>query len=368
MRIALLALGRRGAPPRYAFMMARALARYADVLCVVAAGAENLDCWKAEAQANDRFQIVIHATYGSKSEFALHTLQWWRYDGIADDIRRFRPDVVYSPFCHYWEKAIYSRLKDIPSVGTVHDVLLHRGEDSFFERVIDKVLKKRNFDRYVVLTEAGRGGLLRRGIPYDIIATVPHAAFSSTSAACPIKSPCNKILFFGRVVDYKGLDVLLDAMPAIHSALPDLKLVIAGQGDYSPYIDSIQRQSAYIELNDCWIEPDKIDGYFLDSDLVVLPYVEASQSGIIPLAQSLGRPVVASAIGGLPEQVSHGSTGLLVPPSDSEALAGAIVEAYSSPGCLTDMSRECIRFSKENSWDKSARTLVDFIKIYETDK
>lgn len=362
MRIALLALGRRGAPPRYAFMMARALTRYAEVLCIVAADAENLNCWKAEAEINDRLNISIHPTYSSKAEFVLRSLQRWRYGRIADDIHRFCPDVVYSPFFHYWEKAIYSRLGGILAIGTVHDVMLHRGEDSFFEKIIDKIIKKRDFDRYVVLTEAGRAGLLRRGISSDRIATVPHAAFSSTAAARPIERPCNRILFFGRIVDYKGLSVLLDAMPAIHSALPDLRLVIAGQGDYSPYIDSIRRQSEYIELHARWIAPDEIDGYFLNSDLVVLPYVEASQSGIIPMAQSLGRPVVASAIGGLPEQVCHGRTGLLVPAADSHALAEAVIGIYSDFGNLADMSRECIRFSKENSWDKSARTLIDFIK------
>lgn len=367
MRIALLALGRRGAPPRYAFMMARALARYADVLCIVAADAENFDCWQAEAAANGRFRISIHPTYGSKTQFALRTLQPRRYARIADEIRRFRPHAVYSPFCHYWEKAIYSRLKEFPAVGTVHDVMLHHGEDSFFERIVDKICKKRDFDRYVVLTEAGRQGLTHQGISPDRIAIVPHAAFSSTSAARPVGEPCGRILFFGRIVDYKGLSVLLGAMPAIHSALPGLRLVIAGDGDYSPYIDSIRRQSDYIELHDGWIAPAEIDEYFLGADMVVLPYIEASQSGIIPMAQSLGRPVVATNIGGLPEQVRQGVTGVLVPPSDPGALARAVIDMYSTPGRLAEMSRECIRFSKENSWDKSARTLLDFIKIYDNE-
>ncbi len=363
MRIAVLALGRRGAPPRYAFMMAVALAAYADVLAVVAAGAENLDEWRAAAASDLRLTIVVHETYESRCQFLVHSSQWWRYDRIANDIRCFGPDVVYSPFCHYWEKPVYARLKGISSVGTVHDPVLHRGEDSRAERWIDHVLKKRDFDRYVILTEAFRKFLTDRGVCDSDIVTIPHAAFAAPPGVTPYGKPLkNKILFFGRVISYKGLDVLLAAMPAVHDRLPHLRLVIAGEGDYTPYMQAIDAQRDYIDLYDGWVAPADVERYFTGSDMVVLPYVEASQSGIIPLGQSLGCPAVASAVGGLPGQIDHGRTGLLVPPGDAGALAGAIVSAYSNPGLLNEMSRECLRFSESNTWDRSARALIDFLQ------
>jgi glycosyltransferase involved in cell wall biosynthesis len=134
-----------------------------------------------------------------------------------------------------------------------------------------------------------------------------------------------RVLFFGRIWEYKGLEYLIRAEPLITSKIPRARIVIAGTGEnFNRYGRMMLHPDRFIVHNE-YISNEKRAELFSQASLVVLPYVEASQSGVIPLAYSFGKPVVATTVGGLPEMVDHGKTGYLVPPRDAKALAEAIV-------------------------------------------
>jgi glycosyltransferase involved in cell wall biosynthesis len=101
--------------------------------------------------------------------------------------------------------------------------------------------------------------------------------------------------------------------------------MIAGQGeDFSRYARMMVHPERFIVHNE-FISEQSTAEYFRRASIVVLPYIEASQSGVIPLAYSAGKPVVATNVGGLPEMVEHGRTGYVVNPRDPEQLADALV-------------------------------------------
>jgi glycosyltransferase involved in cell wall biosynthesis len=145
------------------------------------------------------------------------------------------------------------------------------------------------------------------------------------------------ILFFGFLSWYKGLDILLESFREIRAVLPAARLFIAGDpnklrpGELEEYraipsrhgfSDSVDWRVGYVPMED-------VPRCFLAADCVALPYREVSQSGVLHLAYAFARPVVATRVGGFPETVADGITGLLVPPADAAALAAALLRLLS---------------------------------------
>jgi glycosyltransferase involved in cell wall biosynthesis len=136
-------------------------------------------------------------------------------------------------------------------------------------------------------------------------------------------------LFFGYIKQYKGLHVLLESLPLVKTALGKVMLLVAGElmeprTRYQKLISRLGLEGE-VRWSDGYI-PDRYSSlYFAAADLVVLPYLEASSSGVLLTAYACRRPVVASSVGGIPEQVEDGESGCLVPPGDPIALAAAMI-------------------------------------------
>ena len=141
----------------------------------------------------------------------------------------------------------------------------------------------------------------------------------------------NSVLFFGRIWDYKGLKHLINAEPLISRSVPKARIVIAGQGDdFEPYRRLMARPEKF-EVHNKFITTSHRDELFQQASVVALPYVEATQSGVIPLAYSFAKPVVATRVGALADAVEDGVTGRLVPAADTVSLASAIVDLLRDP-------------------------------------
>lgn len=140
------------------------------------------------------------------------------------------------------------------------------------------------------------------------------------------------ILFFGYVRKYKGLANLLRAMPRVLESV-DADLLIVGEfyDDREGY-DAIVRDLGirdHVRIVAEHVPDEDVGRYFGASDVVVLPYLSATQSGITQVAYAFGLPVISTNVGGLPEVVSDGETGYIVEPGDEEALAAAIVKFFN---------------------------------------
>ncbi len=141
------------------------------------------------------------------------------------------------------------------------------------------------------------------------------------------------LLFFGFIRKYKGLDILLAAMPTVIKSVPHVKLIIAGEfyEDEQTYREQIKENGleSYILLNANFISDAEVRNYFCAADAVVQPYRNASQSGVTPLAYHYHLPIIVTNVGGLADMVPHGKAGLVTDPEPAD-IAQKIIEMYKS--------------------------------------
>lgn len=146
------------------------------------------------------------------------------------------------------------------------------------------------------------------------------------------KSP-RYLLFFGFIRDYKGLDLLLDAMADERLKNRNIRLIVAGEfyGDEEKYREQIARLGIekQLVLRTAYIPNDDVRHYFGAADLLVQPYRTATQSAISQMAYHFDKPMVVTNVGGLPEIVPHGKAGYVVP-VDAMAIADSIVDFYEN--------------------------------------
>ncbi|MBI3769326.1 MAG: glycosyltransferase family 4 protein [Deltaproteobacteria bacterium] len=170
---------------------------------------------------------------------------------------------------------------------------------------------------------------------HDDSAGTPAAARARRDAcarALGLPAAPRRLLFFGYVRAYKGLPTLFEALPALPA---DVQLVVAGEiyhrdAGYYRALAARLDVAGRVVLLDRFLANAEVGCCFGAADVVVLPYWSASQSAVAPLAMACGRAVVASAVGGLPDLVREGETGLLVPPRDAAALATALTRALAA--------------------------------------
>jgi glycosyltransferase involved in cell wall biosynthesis len=189
-----------------------------------------------------------------------------------------------------------------------------------------------------------------------------YAATESRAAArAALDLSGDVLLFFGFVRPYKGLDTLLDALPIILARRP-ATLVVAGEfyEPIAPYRERVHALGldARVRFLDRYLPDEDVRRLLAAADVCVLPYRSATQSGVLQVAYGAGCPVIATRVGGLPEFVAEGVSGLLVPPEDPPALAQAVLDFFAAGGrgaFEPGVRRHAERFS----WDALAEALLE---------
>jgi len=284
---------------------------------------------------------------------------------LVKQIREFSPEVIHLQAGHLWFNWALPLLGDCPLVLTVHDPSRHCGDAESGktpEWVLDRACYRAR-ERIVHVPQMKELLLQRLRIPGDTVHVVPHILVGDESAAGDVLEEENLILFFGRIWEYKGLEYLIRAEPWITSKVPHAKIVIAGRGEnFDRYRRMMVHPERFIIYNE-FVSDEKRAELFRRASVVALPYVEASQSGVIPMAYSFGTPVVATAVGGLPAQVDDGKTGYLVPPRDEAALAEAIVRLLQNP----DLRRQLGANGKQKAIEEASPDIIarETLNVYQ---
>lgn len=351
--------------------MTRALTRHADVAVIYSAFAEN-----REKYANLDGRRLEVETFSGPIGVLLSFLAVRRFARISRFARLFRPDVIYYPGGHAWKPLLDLLLpRSAPTVHTVHDPNLHPGEDSIASRLLSWA-NRRRADGYVLLSQPQRAEFVaRHGLRSSQVAVIPHGVFDDYEPAPGSTSdltarlgigasgPGPFVLFVGRLRWYKGIDTLLEAygMLTAEEAGP---LVIAGSGELTDREKELLHalRGRPVSFANTWLSDADMAALVSAARFVVLPYRSATQSGVIPLASAFGIPAIASATGGLVEQVVDGETGWLFPPGDATALHALLARAYATDEA--DYRRMSVRSrdhaAREWSWDVLSRRLLDF--------
>jgi glycosyltransferase involved in cell wall biosynthesis len=303
----------------YSVRLASALAQEAETLLLLPG--EQADRYTSMLHPAVRFQPF------SKPRLRQPMRQVRMIARLLRQIEDFKPDVLHVQAGHQWFNFALPFLRRYPLVITVHDAMFHIG---------DKASHKgpwwighfgyRCANQLIVHAEQLKHVLIERlHISEQRVHVIPIVAHGDATAQPHVREGNNVILFFGRIWEYKGLDYLIRAEPLIAEQVPDAQIVIAGQGeDFARYRRLMAHPERFTVHNE-YVSDEKCAELFRRASIVVLPYIEASQSAVVPIAYTFAKPVIATTVGGLPEIVEHGRTGLLVPPRDQRALAEAIV-------------------------------------------
>jgi glycosyltransferase involved in cell wall biosynthesis len=275
--------------------------------------------------------------------------------GLRRARREWRPDVVHvqDSLANDVRLAFASGLRRGRYALTVHDPVAHPGDavPPPTTRALRRALRCRAglvFVHSAALAKelAGTGEV---GAPIEV---VPHGTAPPLPAPFPERA---SLLFFGRISHYKGLDVLLDAMPLVWRERPEVPLTIAGEGELP---DHPLLADERVDLRAEHVPEREVPALLGAATCVVLPYRQASQSGVGSLARQHGRPVVATAVGGLPELIAP-EWGRLVPPEDAPALAEAILEVIDTPGLAEEMGRSAAASAAGTGWREVAALTVE---------
>ena len=264
--------------------------------------------------------------------------------------RNVRAIVTVMP--HVWGRALQRAASraGIRTLLIVHDADPHPGER---RPLLDRLVRQeiRGSDRIVTFSDHVADRLAGRGdVPEDRIAQLYHPIFrfGAQPAAEPHKP--FRLLFFGRILPYKGVGMLLEAFARLKAEGADIALTVVGRGTIDAPAGSMRQPGLTIRTG--WVAPDAIGSILAEADAIALPYLEASQSGVIAAAFGAGLPVVATPVGGLKEQVENGVTGVLAYGTAPQDFAQAIRRLVETPGlyeaCRAGVSIQAERQSPEH--------------------
>jgi glycosyltransferase involved in cell wall biosynthesis len=151
--------------------------------------------------------------------------------------------------------------------------------------------------------------------------------------------PVGYVLFFGRIAPYKGLELLINASRIVKKRIGyEFILLVAGEGDISLLKNHMSNDEyAYIHILNRRIPYREIPNLFYGAKFLILPYIDASQSGVIPLAYTFSKPVIVSNVGSLSEYVDHGKTGLIFESGNTEQLANHIIDLIKNGDLCKEM-------------------------------
>ena len=301
----------------------------------------------------------------------LQTFNLFSFRELMKRINAINPDVTHIVTSHPWG-SIYALLlhRRYPLVTTIHEPNPLPREIGGTILPVRHILVSNNkvlatfSDKIIVHGKNLREYLLTKNFPNSKIEIILHGDYSFFKQweIKEIKTPKNNILFFGTIRPYKGVEYLIEAEKIIKKNISNLTVTIAGEGNIRKYEKRISRNSNFIILNK-FIPDDEVAELFQKASLVVLPYTQGSQSGIVHIAYAFKKPVVATNVGSIPEVVDDGKTGFVVPPKDSVALAEAMIKILKDNELRKEMGENAYRKMKEElSWDKIAEKTVEVYK------
>ncbi|MBY3184303.1 glycosyltransferase family 4 protein [Rhizobium sp. 25PS6] len=273
----------------------------------------------------------------------LHLMDWPRHRSLSNPwflhqltrlIRQERPNVIHLlSNSTLWLNFAAPFWRPIPIVTTVHDVEVHPGDsDTRTLPAWAPQLMVRQSGHVVVHGEGLKRMVLERySKSPDCVHVLSHPAIHRYAELARRHQMARRgadgtlrVLLFGRIFAYKGLEHLIRAEAMLKDLLPNLRITVAGRGDDPWIFQPLMGDAGRYDIRNRFIEDMEVAQLFLDADIVVLPYTEASQSGVLNLAAAFGKPVIVTDVGELRATVLPNGLGMVVPPGDVEQLARAI--------------------------------------------
>lgn len=330
----------------------------------------------------------LPAGYEAMEVFDRYRLRLVRFLNFLVRSRRLRPDIIHiqgalHPVLYLLLWQLLAFFSSGKFVYTSHDILpkyRKRCNTLALERIYTSIPRivvhaQKNRDLLLSLFDVEPGNIIVHSIGNNL-----GFLQETTLQESRLQEPCpddenkkketaregsgKRLLFFGVIEPQKGLMWLIRAMKLVSEKHKDACLLIAGQPfeDISAYELEIEALGlgGCVTIRAGYIQVKDIPAVFSEADIVVLPYEDVSQSGVVLTAYGFGKPVIATDVGGLSELIQDGVTGLLVEPRNTEALARAILRLIEDTGMRNRMAAACLEALRaEHSWESIAKQTED---------
>jgi len=343
--------GRRGLTP-FVHGIAHACARDASLDWRLVLSRQNADLPRFAA-FGDRVETV--RTY----ERAVGALAApWRLGDmrrtLAGALRAARIEHVVMLMPHLWSQALHDAARDAGAAyhTVLHDAARHPGDRTGLVSGLLLADAARADTVFCLsgavaetLATSGRVDRGRIEVLFHPVTTAPDEVRAPPAPGRPWK-----LLFLGRILPYKGLGGLVGAVEMLRAAGVPVSLTVMGEGRLGPLRPRLDALGA--DVVDRWLDDAEIDAALASHHLLVLPYVEASQSGPAALALGAGLPIIATPVGGLPEQIAWGRAGVLAQGTQASELAEAIARVVSDPPAYDGLVAGASDVARERSADR----------------
>lgn len=309
-------------------------------------------------------------------EYILNSANPFNWMKVVKRVKKENPELLILQWVHPYFAPCYwfmtRKWKKIPILYICHNALPH--ERFPLDRWLTKVTLSQA--KYIVAHSNSDAEILTEMLPNAKIKVNPHPAYNffkikdmkkeEGRELLGLKQDAKVLLFFGLVREYKGLKHLLNAMPAIKQKYGDVKLLVAGDFGKAEnkklYMDMMNELDIVdcVDVYDGHIPIPEVEKFFAACDMVVLPYESATQSGVIQVAYSFDKTVLATNVGGLPDVVQNMQTGYVVEPQNPRKIAEAVIDFYENNREQTFenyIKEEAYRFS----WDRMENTIKELI-------
>ncbi|MEG1543974.1 MAG: glycosyltransferase [Tannerellaceae bacterium] len=294
------------------------------------------------------------------------------YFTTVKEIKAYAPDVL---IISYWMSFfvpgyahIANRMKKHCKVITlIHNAIPH--EPRFFDKPMASLLF-RQCHGFIVMSDTVRNDLqaLCPGAKYILN---PHPLYDHFGTKIEKTEACRQLgifsdkktlLFFGLIRDYKGLDLLIDAIGSLDDSY---QLLIAGEcyGRFDKYQQQIDASPARerIFTHNRYVGDDEIPLFFSAADTLVLPYRSATQSGVVSVAYHYNLPMLSTPVGDFPQSIAHPGTGIVVPETSATAITKGVQELFR-PEIYAQFSEHIAKEKAALSWGNLTKKLLHFIE------
>lgn len=358
-KILITFLFKEGAGPVFTLEMARGLAQNGcEIHALLSSKISNRRDWENEKT----FKSITFIETGTRKTALQATIAFFLKEKYILK-RKFQNqtfDYIISTFYHPWSTAVFQCFKATKKIVICHDPIHHSGVRLLEKWLTTHYLKAAS--DIIVLTQSFIPIVEKRfGYSKEHIHYMPHGRMSiyKQNAITPL-TDCKNInfLFFGRIEDYKGLNTLAEAYKKLTHSYSHISLTVAGSGDFSKY-HSIFKKLPQANITNRYIEDKEINNFFsVPNTILVLPYLNASQSGVIPIALEYGLPIIASDTGGLKEQMDNGKFGLFCKPGNSDSLMEQMEYILKHPDLFQQEREKMSTYLQNLNWDIVTQKII----------
>jgi len=350
-----------GGIPHYTAELANAVSKLGIEVTVVKPEDSNTRLFSEKVNVIEAFKPITFSKKNVFSAFSISNVKNFISFKNLYILNELKPDIIHIPEVYFHLSLSYYLNKldvSCPTICTYHNTFSLR--QLLFNNVmkskiygiiaaINEVSKRLiNPDGVIVHTILNKQILIRRGFNEKKIFIIPHGSFSLFKRERDIQEKeGNVVLFFGYLLKNKGVEYLIKAGEIASNQIPNLKIIIAGEGK----LPRIRVNNEVFEVHNYYIPNDLVYELFTRAKVVVLPYIfHQGHSGVLNIALAFGRPIIATDVGDLPNLVTNMREGIIVPPKNPEALADAIVELMENCVLRRKMGKNAYIKSLNLSW------------------